>query len=204
MRQGVALVLSAPSGAGKSTLTSMLRRQIPQFGYSVSCTTRPMRQGEVEGKDYFFLGEEDFARMRASGHFAECARVHDHWYGTPIEPVRAMLAEGVDVLFDIDVQGAAQLKATLPEAVFVFILPPSMTELKRRLTERGSETSESVRLRMANAARELQEAFWYDALVVNDDLERACADIVAVYKAVTLRPGCVRNMLEQLLDQAHG
>lgn len=204
MRKGIALVLSAPSGAGKSTLTAMLREKFPHFGYSVSCTTRAMRPGEVEGKDYFFLSEDEFARMRDGGQFAECAQVHENWYGTPLAPVRTMLAQGTDVLFDIDVQGAAQIKTAIPEAVFVFILPPSMTELRRRLLTRGADTDEIIALRLDNAALELKEAFWYDALIVNDDRERACADLVAVYRAASLRPCCTRNVLEQLLEETHG
>lgn len=204
MRKGIAMVLSAPSGAGKSTLTAMLRERFPRLGYSVSCTTRAMRPGETEGKDYFFLSEEEFIRMRNGGQFAEWAQVHNNWYGTPLGPVRTMLAEGKDVLFDIDVQGAAQIKATIPEAIFVFILPPSMAELKRRLLARASDTGESIKLRMANAVREMEEAFWYDALIINADREQAAANLAAVYQAAALRPCCVRSTLEQLLEEAHG
>lgn len=204
MRKGIALVLSAPSGAGKSTLTAMLRQRFPHFGYSISCTTRPMRSGEVDGKDYFFLNEADFLKMRDDGQFAECAQVHNHWYGTPLAPVRTMLDRGDDVLFDLDVQGAAQIKATIPDAVFAFILPPSLTELELRLLKRGTDAANVIKLRLANALREMKEAFWYDALIVNNDRERACDDLVAVYRAAILRPCCQREALEQLLEDAHG
>lgn len=202
MRQGIALVLSAPSGAGKSTLVAMLRREFPDFGYSVSCTTRAMRPGEVEGSDYFFVSAAEFGKMREDGQFAEWAEVHGNLYGTPLAPVRAMLSGGRDVLFDIDVKGAAQLKATMPDATFVFILPPGMAELERRLVARGTDDRETIRLRMRNAAVELREAFWYNALIVNDDLEKAYASLAAVYRAATLVPACNRGFLAKLLEEA--
>lgn len=201
MMKGAAIVISAPSGAGKSTLCKMLREEFPDFGYSVSCTTRPMRPGETEGRDYFFISEQDFKKMRQSGGFAETAVVHGHQYGTPLAPVKTMLDAGQDLLFDIDVQGAAQLKASLPGAVFVFVLPPAMAELERRLRNRGSEADAAIRLRLANAAAEIREAFWYDAIIVNDDLQSAYAGLRAVYLAAKLAP--VRNLrkLEELLDE---
>lgn len=202
MRQGIALVLSAPSGAGKSTLVRMLREEFPNFGYSVSCTTRARRPGEVDGTDYFFVAESEFASMRDQGRFAEWAEVHGHLYGTPLDPVRTMLRNGTDVLFDIDVQGAAQLKATMPDATFVFILPPDMAELQRRLAARGADDEESMALRMKNAGAELREAFWYDAIVVNDDLGKAYASLSAVYRAATLAPAWNREFLEKLLEEA--
>ena len=122
-RKGIALVISAPSGAGKTTLVQRLMQEFPQFGYSVSCTTRQPRQGEVDGKDYIFLSREEFELRRAQGHFAEWAEVHGNLYGTPLAPVKNSLQNGQDVLFDIDVQGAAQMKLSLAEAVFVFVLP---------------------------------------------------------------------------------
>lgn len=204
MRKGVALVMSAPSGAGKSTLCGMLRKEFPQCGYSVSCATRKPRPGEVEGRDYFFLSEAEFERMRQAGELAEWARVHGNLYGTPLAPVKSMLKAGEDVLFDIDVQGAARLKAALPGAVFVFILPPDLAELRRRLAARGFDDEASARLRMANAVGEMREAFWYDAVIVNDDLERAYAQLRAVYVAAALRPVCAAGQIERLLGGADG
>lgn len=202
MRQGIALVLSAPSGAGKTTLTKMLRREFPDFGFSVSCTTRQKRQGEEEGKDYFFVSPAEFEKMRAAGQFAEWAEVHGHLYGTPLDPVRAMLNNGVDVLFDIDVQGAAQLKATMPDATFVFIMPPCMEELKRRLASRGVDDADTIALRLRNAAAELREAFWYNAIIINDDIDVAYAALASVYRAATVAPAWNRQFLENMLEEA--
>lgn len=202
MRHGAALVISAPSGAGKSTLCGMLRAGFPDFGYSVSCTTRPMRPGETEGRDYFFVTERDFERMRLAGELAEWARVHDHYYGTPLAPVRNMLNAGKDVLFDIDVQGAAQLKASLPGAVFIFILPPSLNELRRRLLSRGCDDKDSLNVRMANATAEIRQAFWYDAIITNDDLNEAYAQLVAVYTTARLAPFRNAAHLRKLLAGA--
>lgn len=202
MRQGVALVVSAPSGAGKTSLINKLLQQAPKLSYSISCTTRKIRPGETEGKDYFFLSETEFEKMRAAGQFAEWAQVHGHFYGTPLAPVRTLLQEGRDVLFDIDVQGAAQLRASLPNAAFVFILPPSMAELKKRMLARGTETAEHMARRLAAAAAELREAFWYNAMIVNDNLETAAAELWAVYTAACLAPGRNPDLLASLLEEA--
>lgn len=202
MRKGIALVISAPSGAGKSTLCKMLREEFPDFGYSVSCTTRAPRTGEIEGRDYFYLSDSDFEKMRAAGEFAEWAKVHGNFYGTPLAPVQSMLHSGKDALFDIDVQGAAQLKAALPQSVFVFILPPDMKELEKRLRQRGLDDEGNIQLRLKNAVAEIREAFWYDALIVNADLENAYASLRAVYMAATLRPGLRIHALEKLLEEA--
>ena len=198
-REGIALVLSAPSGAGKTTLIKRLLAEFPHFGYSVSCTTRRPRQGEVHGKDYFFLSREEFERRRAKQSFAEWAEVHGNFYGTPLAPVKEMLRQGQDVLFDIDVQGAAQLKLTLEEAAFAFILPPSMAELERRLRGRGLDDEETIQRRLNNARREMLETRWYDALVVNDDLDAAYDALRAVYLAATLAPGRNPRLVEELL-----
>ncbi len=199
MRQGIALVLSAPSGAGKTTLIRRLRAEFPDFGYSVSCTTRAPRAGEVDGRDYIFLSREEFGRRRARGEFAEWAEVHGNLYGTPLAPVREMLAQGRDALFDIDVQGAAQLRLNLDAATFIFILPPSMAELEQRLRQRGQDDEAAIERRLANARRELREAAWYDALVVNDDLDMAYDRLRAAYVAATLAPACNAHLVDGLL-----
>ena len=198
-RSGIALVLCAPSGAGKTTLSKRLLAEFPSFSFSISCTTRAPRTGEVPGKDYVFLSREEFNALRVKGHFAEWAEVHGNYYGTPLEATQRTLAAGNDLLFDIDVQGAKQLKATLPEAVFVFILPPSQPCLEARLRGRGTETEDSIRCRMANASTEMAEAAWFDNCIVNIDLETAYADLVAVYRAASLSPKRNMPFLETLL-----
>lgn len=200
-REGIALVLSAPSGAGKTTLIKRLLAEFPHFGYSVSCTTRKPRQGEINGKDYIFLSHEDFERRRAENYFAEWAEVHGNFYGTPLKPVKTLLREGRDMLFDIDVQGAAQLKLALDEATFAFILPPDMEELERRLRGRGLDDEATIERRLANARLEMREARWYDALLVNDDLDAAYDALRAVYLAATLSPKRNPQLLEKLLGR---
>jgi guanylate kinase len=163
-RTGILFVISAPSGAGKTTLCDALR-QTPDFVYSVSCTTRPPRAGEIEGDDYHFLSQPDFARRVEEGQFLEYANVHGHYYGTLRGPVIANLQNGVDVLIDIDIQGAAAIRAfddpTIRQALCdVFIMPPDLDELRRRLTKRGTETSEQIETRIITAAREME--LWRD------------------------------------------
>ena len=199
-RKGIALVISAPSGAGKTTLVQRLLREFPQFGYSISCTTRQPRQGEVDGKDYVFLSREEFEQRRAQGYFAEWAEVHGNLYGTPLAPVKDSLQRGQDVLFVIDVQGAAQLKLSLAEAVFIFILPPSMTELERRLRSRALDDEATIERRMANARQEMLESRWYDALVINDDLDTAYDALRSVFVAASLAPFRSPDLPEALLD----
>ena len=198
---GIALVLCAPSGAGKTTLSRRLMAELSSFSFSVSCTTRLPRPGEVHGKDYTFMGEEEFLALRERGHFAEWAEVHGNFYGTPLKITLDTLAAGRDLLFDIYVQGAAQLKNTLPQAFFVFILPPSKAVLEKRLRGRGSEAEESVAKRMNNARAELLQASWFDAWIVNDVVEEAYADLVAAYRAAGLspsrRPDLVLNLLKE-------
>lgn len=200
-RLGLLFVVCAPSGAGKSTLLSALRKDFPELGFSVSATTRAPRPGEVDGRDYHFMSEEEFSRLRDTGHFAEWARVHGNFYGTPMRPVVDMLAAGHDVLFDIDVAGADQLRRVFTEGAYVFILPPSREELARRLSGRGTESPEVVARRLANAAGEIARAGDFDYLVVNDDLDVALDTLRAVYLAersrTRLHPGLVERLLAQ-------
>jgi len=163
-RSGILFVVSAPSGAGKTTLCDALR-QTPDFVYSVSCTTRPPRAGEIEGEDYHFLTEADFARRVEAHEFLEYAKVHEHSYGTLRNPIRSSLESGVDVLIDVDTQGAASIRNFGDPFIRhslcdVFIMPPDLEELRRRLTKRGTETAIQIDLRLVNAAREME--LWRD------------------------------------------
>lgn len=163
-RSGILFVVSAPSGAGKTTLCDALR-QTTDFVYSVSCTTRPPRAGEIEGEDYHFLSEADFLGRVAAGEFLEHAKVYDHHYGTLREPIRTSLHAGVDVLIDVDIQGAAAIRSLSDEFIRctlcdVFIMPPDLDELRRRLTKRGTETAGQIELRLVTAAREME--LWRD------------------------------------------
>ncbi len=186
-RRGVALVISAPSGAGKSTLTRRLTAEFPELAFSVSCTTRPPREGEVDGRDYHFLDREEFLARREAGGFAEWAEVHGNFYGTPRDAVMDNLGQGRDTVFEIDVQGAAQLRESVPGACLVFILPPSTAELRRRLEGRGTDAPEVIRRRLDNSLGEMARADLFDYWIVNDDLDQAYDLLRAVYLAQTAR-----------------
>ena len=199
-RLGQVLVVCAPSGTGKSTLIEMLRQEYPNFGFSVSYTTRPPRGQEQNGREYNFVSRETFVAMRSRGEFCEWAEVHGNYYGTATKPVSDMLDAGKDVLFDIDVQGAKQLKKTFYKGTFVFLLPPSREELVRRLEGRGTDSAESIARRLGNAAGEMEQAEFFDYWVVNDKLDMAYQELRAVYLAgrckPALRPGILSNILD--------
>ena len=170
-RTGVLLVVCAPSGTGKTTLLKMLLEEFPQIGYSVSCTTRAPREGEVHGRDYEFISREKFLELKERGHFAEWADVYGNFYGTPLAPTLESLRTGRDLLFDIDVQGAAQLRLMLPAGRYVFILPPSLCILEKRLRGRGQNSEKEILCRLPAGKLEIAEAHWFDAWIVNDDLQ---------------------------------
>ena len=168
-------VVSAPSGAGKTTLCDALR-QTPDFVYSVSCTTRPPRAGEIEGEDYQFISEPEFLRRVEARDFLEYAQVHEHYYGTLRKPICAHLQNGVDVLIDVDTQGAASIRNFEDEFVRrslcdVFIMPPDLDELRRRLTKRGTESPEQIELRLVNAAREMELWREYRYTIISKSME---------------------------------
>lgn len=200
-RKGTALVLCAPSGTGKTTLAKRITARYQRATFSISCTTRKPRQNEVEGKDYYFITNEEFEKRKSENYFAEWAKVHDNYYGTPLTSTKNMLDEGKDLIFDIDVQGAAQLKKSLPGAYFVFIMPPSRAVLEERLHLRGTESHESIAKRMTNAVSELKEAWWFDAWLINDDHEKAFQDLCSVYRAASMSPKRRPDFLNQLLEQ---
>lgn len=188
MAAGLLLVVSGPSGAGKGTVCRELLRRLPGLWYSVSATTRPPRPGERDGVDYYFISEEEFRRLREADALLEWAQVYGDYYGTPRAPVVERLAQGQDVLLEIDVQGARQVKARLPEAVTVFLLPPSYGELARRLAGRGTEDAAQMRRRLELASFEIERAKEYDYLVVNEEIAQATAKIEAIITAEKCRP----------------
>jgi guanylate kinase len=200
-RSGIAFVICAPSGAGKTTLSRRLLDKFPRMVLSVSCTTRLPRPGESSGRDYEFIDEQEFILRRDSGFFAEWAEVHGQFYGTPLDATWKLIAGGRDVLFDIDVQGASQIRSSLPGARLIFILPPSLHELERRLRERGTEKEEDLKIRMSAAARELSQAHWFDSWIINADLEQAFQDLCATYISATLSPSRRPGFLAKLLSE---
>jgi len=179
------VVFSAPSGAGKSTIVrEVLRRKpVPGMELSISATTRPRRPGEEEGRDYYFLSEEEFKSRRERGEFVEWAEVHGHLYGTLRRTVEEALEEGKVLLLEIDVQGARQIRRAFPESVSVFVAPPSLEVLEKRLRERGRDPEEDIERRLEAAPKELSEAGYYDYIVVNEDLEEAVRAVEAILVA---------------------
>jgi guanylate kinase len=187
-RRGVMFVLSSPSGAGKTTLSRKLLAVDPGVALSVSVTTRPARAGEIDGRDYHFIDSARFEAMVANDELLEWARVFDNCYGTPRAPVSAALAAGRDVLFDIDWQGTQQLREKArSDLVSLFVLPPSIDELERRLHSRAQDADEVIRRRMTKAADEMSHWAEYDYVVVNRDLDRAFTDVRAILAAERLR-----------------
>ncbi len=192
-RKGGLFVVSAPSGAGKTTLCRGLMEPAAPLEYSISYTTREPREGEVQGRDYNFVSRETFESLVSQSAMAEWAVVHGHFYGTPKPAIDAVLDSGRDLLADVDVQGSVSLKKNYPEAVRIFILPPSMEELARRLHNRGKDSQEVVAGRLAAARKEIEAAGAFDYAVVNDRLEQALNRLVAIITAHRCR---VENSLD--------
>jgi guanylate kinase len=192
------LVLSAPSGGGKTTVTKLLMQRRDDLGYSVSCTTRAPRAGEVDGVDYHFLTEGQFIEHRERGEFAEWALVHGKFYGTLKSAVSAVLASGKHVIMDIDVQGAAQFAGVWPTAVLVFMLPPSVEVLLARLQERNTEDGATLLTRLKSAHEELQVVSRYHYVLVNDDLEPTVARVSSIIDAEEVKRERIRALDSQL------
>lgn len=188
-RAGRLLVVSGPSGTGKGTICGRIIEEMEDVVLSVSMTTRPKRKGEVHGESYFFVTREEFEQTIAQGGFLEHAQVYENYYGTPRHKVMEMLEKGKDVLLEIDTQGAMKIRKTYPDGVFIFILPPSIRELRRRLTGRQTDTEEVIRLRLSKTASEIEQADCYDFIVVNDQLDRAVEEVKAIVLAERDRVG---------------
>jgi guanylate kinase len=187
-RRGLLIVLSSPSGAGKTTISRMLLEADAEITMSVSATTRPQRPGEVNDQDYHFVDESEFARLIEADEFAEWAYVFDHRYGSPKEPIKEALKDGRDILFDIDWQGTQQLRGAFgTDLVRIFILPPSMGELERRLRARGTDSEEVIESRMRRAASEIGHWGEYDYVLINENMDHCLAEVRAIIDAERLR-----------------
>ncbi|MAB00478.1 MAG: guanylate kinase [Stappia sp.] len=187
-RRGLMLVLSSPSGAGKSTIARQLLDQETNLKLSVSVTTRPRRTSEIDGVHYHFISRDRFEQMRDRNELLEWAEVHGNFYGTPRDPVEEALSAGQDVLFDIDIQGTFQLyEAVRPDVVSIFILPPSIAEMKSRLHRRAEDTPEIIQRRLKTAVGEMKHWSQYDYVIVNDDLQRAFEGARAILRAERLK-----------------
>jgi len=178
--RGSLFVLSGPSGAGKGTLRKKMFQKVPGISFSISCTTREPRDGEREGIDYHFITAEEFQSRFERGEFLEHAEVHGHFYGTLRDDAVRVLDSGSDILLEIDVQGALQVREKMPESILLFVAPPSFEELEQRLRDRGTESEERLQVRLRNARWEMGKAALYDHVIINDDIERAAGELEGI------------------------
>jgi guanylate kinase len=199
---GLLLVISGPSGAGKGTICAGLREKLPELAYSVSVTTREPRAGEVDGKDYFFKTVPEVKKMIFEGQLLEHADVYGHIYGTPKPYVMDLLSQGKDVLLEIDIQGALQIKKVFPSGVFVFIVPPSLDELKSRIYKRGKDSVETIKERLSSATKELSFANAYDYIIVNDVVEKATEKVLTILEAERYRADRTYFIVSDIIKQA--
>lgn len=203
-KEGKLFVITGPSGTGKGSICRELLKEIDNE-FSVSMTTREAREGEVDGKDYFFVTEEEFLENVERGNFLEHANVFEHLYGTPKDAVEKQLARGHNVILDIDVQGALQVKKAMPEGILIFLLPPSLKELRHRLETRGTETQDVIELRLSKALTEIRLIGEYDYFVVNDDIEKALSEVRSIMTAEKCRvPEKVKPIIKQYEQEERG
>ncbi|SNB45072.1 guanylate kinase [Geobacter sp. DSM 9736] len=203
-KEGILFVISAPSGAGKTSLCKEVVDIFKNLRHSVSYTTRKARPGELHGRDYFFIPPEEFQRMVSAGEFAEWAEVHGNFYGTALKTLHEYRTNGVDVILDIDCQGARQLKEHYSGGVFIFILPPSYGELRRRLDCRNSDACDVIERRLENAAGEIRESRWYDYIIVNDVFSKAVEELKAVLVAERCRTSRVIETVADMFELEKG
>lgn len=187
IKKGILFVISGPSGVGKGTITAGLFQQLTDLLLSVSVTTRNPREGEMEGKNYFFVQEDDFKRMIMNGELLEWAQVYNHYYGTPKHFVWENLASGRDILLELDTQGALQVKKSMPQGVFIFIAPPSIEDLAQRMINRGKDSADSMHTRLEACRSEMQQMQYYDYVVVNQELPEAVEKLKAIIVAERCR-----------------
>jgi guanylate kinase len=197
--EGILLVISGPSGAGKGTICQGLLTERKDMAYSVSCTTRQPRKGEVDGVNYFFKTRDAFEDMIRNNGLLEHADVYGNYYGTPRDYVLAQLAKGKDVVLEIDPQGALQVKKSYPDGVFVFIVPPSLDELSKRIYKRGTDAIDVIKRRLSSAANELAYASKYDYIVVNDEVDKAVKKVSNIINAEHLRVGRTFYIVDEIV-----
>ncbi|CAN5851120.1 MAG: guanylate kinase [Acidobacteria bacterium] len=198
--KGNLIIISSPSGGGKGTLIKAVLKTLPKVGYSVSYTTRAMRGGETQGKDYFFVSPAEFETLIKQGEFLEYATVHDNFYGTSLNQVKKEIEAGHDIILEIDVQGAASVRTKIPEAVSVFILPPSFEVLAARLTARATEKKEELALRLKNSFGEVNRFSEFEYVVVNDAVEKATAHLQTIILAERLKRVRQSRVIQGILD----
>lgn len=199
-REGLILILSAPSGAGKTSLCRELFKTFPDINESISYTTREPRLGEVDGEAYYFVSQDQFEQMVDEEAFAEWALVHGNMYGTALKTLEDARKNGVNLVLDIDCQGALKLKEQFEGGVFVFILPPSMDELRRRLENRSSDSQDVIERRIARAADEIRESRWYDYIIINDNFEVAAGELAAIVVAQRRKTFRMMEQVGKLFD----
>lgn len=202
MNRGMLYVVSAPSGCGKGTILGEVFKNNPNVFYSVSATTRNPREGEVDGVNYFFLSRDKFLELVDNNGMLEYAEFCGNMYGTPKSAVEEKLASGCDVILEIETKGAKQIKKKMPDATLIFILPPSVKELKRRLNKRGTETEDVIEKRVSEAKGEIEQAYDYDYVMMNGDLDEAVKDFVAIMKAAKLEKSKTKNTIDEVLENA--
>jgi guanylate kinase len=199
-REGLILILSAPSGAGKTSLCRELFKTFPDIKESISYTTREPRDGEVDGEAYHFVSQEEFERMVDEDAFAEWALVHGNMYGTALKTLEEARKNGVNLVLDIDCQGARKLKEQFEGGIYVFILPPSMDELRRRLENRSSDAQDVIERRIARAADEIKESRWYDYIIINDNFDVASSELSAIIIANCRKTFRMMEQVGKLFD----
>ncbi len=196
-KRGLLIVISGPSGTGKGTICRELLNLRPNIIFSVSATTRLARQGEMEGQNYFFVSKDEFKNMIKDNQLLEYAQVYGNYYGTPKNYVLENLSKGKDVLLEIDIEGALQVKEKFSDGVFIFILPPSLQELKRRIVGRGTESQQDIERRYGCAIEEIQQIDRYDYAIINDDIEKAIRDVESIIQAEKCKVSRIYNELKK-------